>query len=365
VDAERFLVTKLVHTGEVETVISRGIVEEHFADEECQEVFRFFTAHTRRYKTPPSMNTVKERFPKFEFEISSDSLDFLIDAFIIKVKRRMANAALFDLSDIADDPDKAQDIDIHFLDVSRQLATVVPSTSAARFSDMGKRIEQYQIDRENGTPWGIKMGLPLIDEKTMGMQPHELVVVAGWQGRGKSTLLQFIAWNAYLQGNTVLFVSLEMEHHALLRKFDSMAAELTYRDLKRMELGDEAIDRWQKYAEEVEAHRDHQDIIIIDRIGSRTPMGIFSETVRYKPDIVFVDYISLLDAPRGAGEKSWQQDRPYLPRVEAQRTDPRCAGRRRRSDESRFSEGGREAGDDRVLLGARNGRRHRAWDGAG
>ena len=45
----------------------------------------------------------------------------------------------------------------------------------------------------------------------------------------------------------------------------------------------------------------------MDRIGSRTATGVFAETVRYKPDLVVVDYISLMDAPRKAGDKSWQQ----------------------------------------------------------
>lgn len=301
------LVSKLIHTGEIETVISRGIIEDHFADDECKAVFNFALAHTKRYKTPPSMQVVKERYPKFEFEISQDSIDYLIDNFIVKVKRRLANSFLMDLAEIADDPDKSMDIDLHFLDVSRQLATVVPSVQVARFSDMGGRIKTYHEEREKGSPWGIKMGIPALDERTMGMQPHELVVCAGWQGVGKSTLMQFVAFNSYLQSKKVLFISLEMESRAILRRFDSMAAELTYRDLKRMELGEDALARWQQYADEAAQNRDHQDIIIIDRIGSRTPIGIFSETVRHKPDIVVVDYISLLEAPRAAGEKSWQQ----------------------------------------------------------
>jgi replicative DNA helicase len=307
VDAERVLVSRLVHSGEVETVISRGISEDHFADDECQKVFEFVIGHTKRYKTPPSMQVVKERFPKFEFEISQDSISYLIDNFITKVKRRLANEFLMELAEIADDPEKSSEIDIHFLDVSRQLATVVPSTEVARFSDMGRRIDQYHADKEKGTPWGIRLGIPALDDKTMGLQPHELCVVAGWQGVGKSTLLQFFGFNGYLQSKKVMIVSLEMEHRAILRKFDAMAAELTYRDLKRLELGDDAVERWRQYASEAENNREHQDIIIIDRIGSRTPMGIFSETVRHKPDLVIVDYISLLEAPRGAGEKSWQQ----------------------------------------------------------
>src|SRR4051812_44224445 len=127
-DTERALVSKVIHTGEIETVISRGIQEDHFADEECKEVFEALIRHVRRYKTPPSVKAIKEKFPEFELEISKDSTAFLIDQFVIKVKRRFANESILMLDEAADDPEKAKDIDIHFLDVARQLATIVPST---------------------------------------------------------------------------------------------------------------------------------------------------------------------------------------------------------------------------------------------
>lgn len=306
-DAERSLVSKVAQTGEIDIAISRGITEAHFADEECSAVYDRIIEHIRKYKTPPSMTAVKEMFPKFEFVITSDSTDFLIDKFISNVKRRMAKEMLLELGDRADQTDGGSDIDIDFLDAARQLATIVPSTKVARFSDMKKRIEKYEHDKEHGTPWGIRMGIPALDAITMGIQPHELVVCAGWQGTGKSTLMQFIAFNAYLQGFTPLFISLEMEHGALLRKFDTMAVDMNYRELKALELGDEAMERWEKWAEQAGNHKDQKDILIVDRIGQRTATGVFAETVRHKPDLVVVDYISLLDAPKKAGDKSWQQ----------------------------------------------------------
>lgn len=123
-----------------------------------------------------------------------------------------------------------------------------------------------------------------------------------------STLMQHISFSAYLQGKTILFVSLEMDRGPLLRKFDAMAVDLNYRELKGLELGDEAIERWEKWAEDAEEGRDHgKDIIIIDRIGSRTAMGIFAETIRYKPDLVVVDYISLLETAKAGAEQHWQK----------------------------------------------------------
>lgn len=306
-DAERALVSKIAQGGEIETVISRGITGEHFADEDCEKVFDFIVNHVRNYKTPPSLQAVKEKYPKFEFVIASDSVDYLMDRFITQVKRRMAKEMLLDLGDVSDDYDQGKDIDIHFLDAARQLATIVPTTQVARFSDAPKRIDQYHVDKAAGNAWGIKMGIPALDDKTLGIQSHELLVTAGWQGTGKSTLMQFMGFNAYLQSKKILFISLEMEARALLRKFDTMAVDMNYHDLKALELGDDAIERWSEHADRAFSEREERDIIIVDRIGSRTATGIFAETVRHKPDLVIVDYISLLDAPNSVGDKSWQK----------------------------------------------------------
>jgi replicative DNA helicase len=307
-DVERSLVSRIIATGEIENVIARGIDEDHFADEECQEVYAYTITHLKKYKGAPSMKAIKDKFPSFEPELGEDSIDYLTDRHIVNVKRRLANEALMSLAEAAEDPERAEEIDIEFLDISRQLATVVPTTAVARFSDMHKRIDQYRKDKVEGNQWGIRMGIPALDEKTFGIQPHELVVCAGFQGTGKSTLMQHIGFTGYLQGKTVLFVSLEMDEKPLLRKFDTMAVDMSHRQLKGLDLPDEAVNRWEKWADDAEADRDHgKDIIIIDRIGSRTATGVYAETIRHKPDMVIVDYISLLETGRTGSEKHWQQ----------------------------------------------------------
>jgi replicative DNA helicase len=307
-DVERSLVSRIIATGEIENVIARGIDGDHFADDECRDVYEYSISHLKKYKGAPTMRVIKDKFPAFEPELSEDSVDYLVDRHIVNVKRRLANEAIVSLAEAAEDPERAEEIDIEFLDISRQLATVVPTTAVARFSDMHGRIDRYKKDKKEGNVWGVRMGIPAIDEKTFGIQPHELIVCAGWQGTGKSTLMQHIGFSGYLQSKKILFVSLEMDRGPLLRKFDTMAVNMSYRELKGLELPDEAVERWEKWATDAEEGRDHgKDIVIIDRIGSRTATGIYAETIRHKPDIVIVDYISLLETGRSGTEKHWQQ----------------------------------------------------------
>lgn len=305
-DCERALITKIVTTGQLEEVIARGINADHFRDDECQDMFIYLTDHARKYKSPPSLSAVKTDRPKFSFEHVQDALDYLIDKFVGLVKRREAQDMVEELARACNDPKRSENIDLEFLEASRKLATVVPSSTVARFSDMKQRIEEYERRKAEGESFGVPFGFPTLDKYTSGIQPHEFVTIAGFSGLGKSTMLMALAFNAWSQGKTPLYISLEMEAGAILRKFDAMAASLDYVKLKQLDLPPEDIANWRKKAQEI-VDTTH-DIPVIDNIRHCTPDHIFAETVRHMPDLVVIDYLSLMRSgrPNARNAAMWQ-----------------------------------------------------------
>jgi replicative DNA helicase len=305
VDTERALISKIISTGQLEEAIARGVRADLFADEECQAMFNYITGHARRYKSPPSLAAVKTDQPDFEWELVQDPLEYLIDKFLTLAKRRFAQEMVVELAQLTEDPEAGPNLDLHFLEVSRKLATLVPSAEIARFSDMDKRIEDYEKRVKEGRKTGIPFGFPTLDQVTGGIQPHEFVTIAGFSGLGKSTLLMVIAFNAWVAGYTPLYISLEMEKNAILRKFDAMAAALDYTKCKQLELEADQIAAWKDTAKRIREMT--QDIPVIDNIRGCSPDHIFAETVRHKPDLVVVDYLSLMRSGRPSrGMSMWQ-----------------------------------------------------------
>lgn len=304
-DIERALISKIISTGQLEEAIAKGVREDLFADDECREMFGYLNAHARRYKSPPSLQAVKSDKPDFEWEHAQDPLPYIIDRFAVMAKRRLANEMVIELAAACDDPERAEKIDLEFLEVSRKLATLVPSSEVARFRDMDKRIVDYERRVVEGDKPGIPFGFPALDKWTGGIQPHEFVTVSGFSGLGKSTMLMAITFNAWVEGHTPLYISLEMEHATLLRKFDAMAASLDYAKMKQLGLPPEQLDTWREVAARIREKA--QDIPIIDNIRHCTPDHIFAETVRHKPDLVVVDYLSLMRSSHPSrGHSIWQ-----------------------------------------------------------
>lgn len=305
-DIERALVCKIISTGRLEDVLSRGIRSDLFYDDKCREMFDYVRSHSVRYGTPPSVPAVKADKPKFEWEYVQDPLEYLIDRFVVLAKRRLADEMVIELAKACDDPERAENIDLEFLEVSRQLAMLVPSSEVAYFkNDMERRIVEHEKLQKEGGLIGLPFGFPTLDEWTGGLQSHEFATVAGFSGLGKSTFLKRVALTNFMKDKKPLYISLEEEKRALMRKWDAQAAGLDYIAMKHLNLPDEQIENWRKTQQQFASKIG--EIPVIDSIRHCTPDHVFAEAVRHKPDLIIIDYLSLMRSSRPTRNSNvWQ-----------------------------------------------------------
>jgi replicative DNA helicase len=303
VDYERLLLSRVAQTGQVNQLMAEGIREDHFSDDRLRKIYKFMTDHYRRYKIPPTFDTVYAEFPDFNFETSGENVSFLKDKFKKQVMYRFGADAVIRISEELADPDSEIDVDQLFMEESRRLATILPNASLHSFKDMDKRIQQY-LDASEDSWIGIKSGVPAIDNLTYGIQPHEYVTVFGVTGAGKSTVSQWMLFNAWMQNKTPMYISLEMEANALFRKWDTMSMQFRYHDLKGHTLREEEIDRWKEKSREI-AERPN-DIIVMDDVRGCTVDRVYAEITRWKPDILCLDYINLMSA-RSSYSQNWEK----------------------------------------------------------
>lgn len=298
-DWERLLVSKAAQTGNVEALIATGVDERHFADDAAKAVWQALVDHTQKYRQSPSLTVAKDLCVKvggdFRFEVVTDSTAYITEHFLNAAKTRAAIEAMRDIARAIDSEDSAtiSRIDEVFLEKARELSMLVPSTTVDRYSLAERRIKRYHEARFSGRPpRGIPYGIHRLDEATMGIQPHEYITFSAWSGVGKSTLTLHVLFSAYLHGYTPMLFSLEMDTEAIMRKFDTLATHFRYSALKRLELGEKDVVKWEKMAER--AANATNDIIVIDS-GSCTVERVYAELNRYKPDLCAIDYVSLMD----------------------------------------------------------------------
>jgi replicative DNA helicase len=296
-DYESKIISKASQSGGVEMLIASGISSRHFDNPNNLEIWQYLVNHIDSYKTQPSFEEIKSEFPEYDFEVVTDSFDFVKDRFVANIKRREAAEALLDLGKILDENDfkSLMEIDEIFLDKARDLASIIPTSTAEKFSSMKQRITEYKKNKAEGIVKGKRFGLAELDEYTLGLQQHEYVTVAGPSGLGKTTLGLWFNLNHYMDGHTPMIISLEMSGDEIYRKLDGMAASLKQHALKAMTLDRDSVERWEQMAERAETVTN--DIIVID-VDNATPEKIYAEASRWNPDIIMVDYIQLLEAPK-------------------------------------------------------------------
>lgn len=296
-DYESKAISKVVQSGGLESLISQGISSNHFKNPQNIEVWDYLVNHLDQYKTAPSYEDVKNEFGDYEFEVVTDSLNYIKDKFIEQIKRQAAKETLFELGEILDKgtPEEIRRIDETFLDSSRELATLIPVTRVGKFTSMKDRIARYEQEKSRGVERGMRFGLTNLDAYTLGLMDYEYLTIAGPSGLGKTTLGLFFQLRHFLDGYTSMIISLEMSEEEILLKLDGMAAQLKQQAIQAMTLDGDAMGRWEEMANKLD--RLENEIIILD-IENATSEKIYAEASRWKPDSIMVDYIQLLDAPK-------------------------------------------------------------------
>jgi replicative DNA helicase len=307
-DVETTLVWSAIQNGDLADVLTRGIEAEHFADDEVADVYLWASDFYALHKRPPTSEAMSNEFPHFKARLSKEPTKYHADRFIRQVKERKAEECLRDFFDRMEDPEDIDDIEIHAIDFANQLAELVPAPRAQYFGKGAKaRKERYDRRKRDGEKPGLMLGIPKYDAIMVGLQDHEMLVYAGPPGAGKTTGMQHTTMNAYLQGRTGLFVSLEVEAEQVLRKFDVMLSSVSYLSMKALAMDAPDERRWTEILERAENDSVERDIIIRDDIKNCTVEKVTAETIRHKPGLVIVDYLEEMRSRKGLSD--WESVR--------------------------------------------------------
>ncbi len=159
-------------------------------------------------------------------------------------------------------------------------------------------IEQIgQLHEKGSRITGVPTGLRAVDSLTAGLQPGDLIVVAGRPSSGKTSFAMNIAENAAIRERIpTLIFSMEMPAAQLVRR---MLSSLGRIDQSRLRTGQLEDDDWPRLTSAVEMLSEAP--IYIDDTGSLSPGEVRARARRLarqeKIGLVILDYIQLMQVP--------------------------------------------------------------------
>jgi len=199
---------------------------------------------------------------------------------------KMAYEENLSLETVMDNSEKA------VFNVSERRLTRDLQPIRAVLSDYFDRIEELSL-RDDALV-GVPTGFFDIDKMLGGLQPSDLLIIAGRPGMGKTGFLLSALKNAALiHKKHVAVFSLEMSNEQLVQR---LIAQETGIDSTRLRTGKLTPEEWLLFTQAIEVLTDTH--IFLDDTPALTPLQLRTKCRRlhleYKLDLVVVDYLQLM-----------------------------------------------------------------------
>lgn len=295
---ERLLLSSVLNNGDLKTAIAHGVTSEMFHT--YNEEWTWLENYQRRFRKTPSRATFVGKFSDFKVAQADDTA-YLVE----EVKRAHVSSVLIEnmqeIAELVADGDvdgAARAMQASIVQVSAGVGHAGDSDIFTDFADVLSEVEtRYEKAKTSGSA-GVPFGFRTLDELTGGANPGEVIIVAARLGQGKSWLMQYMAAHATAQGYGDLFYALEQTRaqvatriHALL---SSSVGEQVFDSNALMRGKDFDIREYRKFLklmkEKIPGKLNVSDV----SRGRVSPLTIASGIERHQPDVVHIDYLTLL-----------------------------------------------------------------------
>jgi replicative DNA helicase len=169
---------------------------------------------------------------------------------------------------------------------------VVPIRSV--LSDFYDRIDE--LSQRGDEIVGVPTGFTDLDKMTGGLQPSDLLIIAGRPGMGKTAWMLTLANNAaLLYKKRVAIFSLEMSNEQVVQRLISQQTGI---DSQRLRTGKLTDDDWPLFTQAIEVLGDTR--VFLDDTPALSPLQLRTKCRRLEMefglDLVIVDYLQLMSS---------------------------------------------------------------------
>lgn len=305
VSPEAYLISSILRDQDYTTAMAHGAssVMFHAYKAEYEWLERFYSKHRK----VPTKVAFKRKFPDFPMKAVNDTPHF-----VEEVRNSHARALL--LENIAEATDLVANgqVDRAVSLMTTRMNDVASSLGVVRDTDIIKdfdsvlndvRIRKAQFE-EFGRA-GIPTGFSTFDERTGGIGKGQSCIIGARLGEGKSWTLIRMAVAAVINGHNVHFAALEMSRPEVGMRFHNLMSSAVGKEIFQ------AVSLSQGKDFDIKAYRQFLRDLRSTIKGSLTvsddnrigAVEIRSQLERHKPDIYFLDYLTLA---KTSGDGGWQ-----------------------------------------------------------
>jgi len=173
--------------------------------------------------------------------------------------------------------------------VLTEILNIRPSIS----SDIESIISDTVHSIQNKEDKLIKTGYPKLDSFAGGLTRGEITIIGGRPGHGKTTVMVNMLANVLDAGYKAMFFSRELPNAELLKKIICLESQqLSYGMVRKNIFSEDALQIVNSTLEKIKTKYSNDRFLMFDNIRDFAVSS--SEVKKFKPDIIFDDYIQLI-----------------------------------------------------------------------
>lgn len=298
-DVESEFISVVVRQGDLTDALTAKVTEDWFQDAQHALVWRVIMEHYRRYSEVPGPTVIHSAYPNYRLIRVDKKLDWYLDQMRNSHLQASVIMALAEAQDHITDKKPRTAVEkllIALQHMGVDMATMADLELTATWED---RMDLYDdLKRHKGQLRGYTTGFPSLDQATMGVQKKQFVVCCGLPKAGKSTLLLAMAVALHDAHYRPLFVGFEMSNEEQSARYDAMVAKVSYQSMLTGNLT--SVEERRLTAAGSKRAGTHPDFMMSADIASTTTVsGIAAKIDQYKPHVVFIDGLYLMDDELG------------------------------------------------------------------
>ena len=160
-------------------------------------------------------------------------------------------------------------------------------------SDIEDVIDDTVESIKNKTTKLIKTGYANLDKFSGGLTRGEITIIGGRPGHGKTTVMINMLANVLEQGYRAIFFSRELPNAELLKKIVCLESQqLSYGMVRKNIFSEKDIKMFNTAVEFIKKKYSKDKFLMFDNVKDFSASS--AEVKRFKPDIIFDDYIQLI-----------------------------------------------------------------------
>jgi replicative DNA helicase len=302
---EHLLISKVIQSGDIDTVLKLGIRPDHLTGE-WADVWKWIVDQFRSHGATPSPRMFKGEYGDISlYDASRETFSGLYDEIVDAYKHRRLVEAISETMPLLEEGSTDDALKSLISGVQRATVETTRMRDVDIIQNWETRISRYEEMRKQPNALrGIPTGFYGLDRITFGLRPQQFIVFAGEPKRGKSLFALILANSAHIHGVRPLFVSFEMSIEEQEARYDALISKLPYNRILSGDLTDREMEKIRKA---LALRRNMQPFTFSEDTSSLTTVSALSGKVReYQPDLLVVDGVYLMDDEEGEPKGSPQ-----------------------------------------------------------